>query len=175
MGIKEKLEICADKTRFTLFKEGLFYKCYNEDAMVFVHNVKEYKISAKFVKSVGKNVYSIGFPASEVEKEHLSFDIISEKIDAKSYEIKDKHIFFLLGNTSAKGDYNEWSGTIQEDKNVVAAKDPTLVYEPGLGIDGIICMIKNFDLANSTPMQGLTFIQQLKMEIHKVEENNGNI
>jgi hypothetical protein len=40
MGIKEKLEICTDKTQFTLFKEGMFYKCYNEDAMVFVQKDK---------------------------------------------------------------------------------------------------------------------------------------
>lgn len=56
MTIKEKTECCAVKTRFTLFKEGLFYlvgfyvsyqrdksngvnKCYNEDAMVFVQKV----------------------------------------------------------------------------------------------------------------------------------------
>ncbi len=64
MIIAEKTQVSADKTRFTLFKEGIFYKCYNEDAMVFVQNVKEYKVSAKFVKSVEANVYSIGFPVS---------------------------------------------------------------------------------------------------------------
>ena len=88
MAIAEKIQCSADKTIFTLFKEGLFYKCYNEDAMVFVQNVKKYKVSAKFVKSVGANVYSIGFPASEVEKGHLSFENISEKIGAKSLEFK---------------------------------------------------------------------------------------
>jgi len=36
-------------------------------------------------------------------------------------------------------------------------------------------MIKNYDLANSTPMQGLNFIQQLKSELYQIEKNNGNI
>lgn len=36
MKITEKIQYSADKTRFTFFKEELFYKCYNEDAMVFV-------------------------------------------------------------------------------------------------------------------------------------------
>jgi len=45
-GLKEKLEICTDKTQFTLFKEGMFYKCYNEDAMVFVQKVRAYKVSS---------------------------------------------------------------------------------------------------------------------------------
>jgi hypothetical protein len=29
--------------RLTLIKEGLFYKCYNKDAMVFVQRVSAYK------------------------------------------------------------------------------------------------------------------------------------
>ena len=63
MTISEKIVNSANHTRFTLYKEGLFYKCYNEDAMVFVKNVKDYKVSEKFVKSVGAEVYSIWFSA----------------------------------------------------------------------------------------------------------------
>ncbi len=33
---------------FTLFKEALFYKCYNEDAMVFVQKVRVYKPTKSF-------------------------------------------------------------------------------------------------------------------------------
>ena len=62
MTLKEKINHSAKLTQFLLFKEGLFYKCYNEDAMVFVKNVKDYKVSEKFVKSVGAEVYSVGFP-----------------------------------------------------------------------------------------------------------------
>ncbi len=51
MTISEKIHCSADKTTFTLFREGLFYKCYNEDAMVFVLRVKNYKVNSKFVKS----------------------------------------------------------------------------------------------------------------------------
>ena len=66
MTIKEKIAYSSDVRRFTLFKEGLFYKCYNVDAMIFVQKVKEYKVSSKHVKATGSNVYSVGFPASEV-------------------------------------------------------------------------------------------------------------
>ena len=83
MTIKEKIAYSSDVRRFTLFKEGLFYKCYNEDAMIFVQKVKEYKVSSKYVKATVSNVYSIGFPASEVLNGNLSFESISEKIGAK--------------------------------------------------------------------------------------------
>jgi hypothetical protein len=60
MTLKEKINHSTKLTQFILFKEGLFYKCYNEDAMVFVKNVKEYKVAERFVKSVGAEVYGIG-------------------------------------------------------------------------------------------------------------------
>jgi hypothetical protein len=54
--------------------------------MVFVKNVKYYKVSERFVKSVGAAVYSIGFPVSEIKKGSLGLANISEKIRAKGFE-----------------------------------------------------------------------------------------
>ena len=45
MTIAEKVSHSANSALFTLYKEGLFYKCYNEDVMVFVIKVKNYKVS----------------------------------------------------------------------------------------------------------------------------------
>ena len=46
---------------------------------MLVKNVMEYMLSEKFVKSVGKEVYSIGFPVGEVENRNLTLVFISEK------------------------------------------------------------------------------------------------
>jgi hypothetical protein len=89
MTIAEKVTQSANSTLFTLYKEGLFYKCYNEDAMLFVQKVRAFKVSDKFVKSVKAKVNSIGFPASEVLNGNLSFESISEKIGTKSFEVKN--------------------------------------------------------------------------------------
>jgi len=45
MTIADKIECSTNKTKFTLYKEELFYKCYNEDAMIFVQHIKAYKVS----------------------------------------------------------------------------------------------------------------------------------
>ena len=71
MTIAEKIQYAADKKVVTFFKEGLFYKCYNEDAMVFTKKVRAYKVKVKYVKNVGSKVLSLGFPISEIEKENL--------------------------------------------------------------------------------------------------------
>ena len=94
MTITEKTHNSASHTRLTLYKEGLFYKCYNEDAMVFVHRVRAYKVTAKFIKSVVAEVYSIGFPVSDIKKCSLTLAFISEKIEANNSEIIDGNIFF---------------------------------------------------------------------------------
>ena len=87
MTTAEKIALAKSNNYFTLFKEGLFYKCYNEDAMVFVQRLRAYKVSTKFIKIVGNTVYSIGFPVGEVEKGNLTLEFISEKIAAKSEKV----------------------------------------------------------------------------------------
>jgi hypothetical protein len=152
MTIAEKIQYAADKKVVTFFKEGLFYKCYNEDVMVFVKNVKEYKVSGKFVKSVGADVYSIGFPVSEVEKGKMTLEFITKKIEAKSFDSKDENIVFLLKDCDLKNDYKDWIETIKEEKIIEAAKEPSPVYKTTHDTATIVSMIKNYDMANSTPM-----------------------
>ena len=45
MTLAEKVNQSANGTLFTVHKEGLFYKCYNEDAVVYVKKVKNYKVT----------------------------------------------------------------------------------------------------------------------------------
>jgi hypothetical protein len=96
MTIVDKIQYSSNKTQFSLYKEGLFYKCYNQDAMVFSKRVKNYKVNSKFIKSLGAAVFSLGFPASELAKGHLSLAFISEKIEANNSEIIDGNIFLPL-------------------------------------------------------------------------------
>ncbi len=173
MTITEKIKYSADRTKFTLYKEGLFYKCYNEDAMVFVKKVKEYKVSSKYIKNIGAEVLSLGFPKSEVSKVNLSLASITTKIGAKGFEESDVKIVFSLNDIGVKKDYAIWKNSIQADI-IETVKGPTILYQHQPTMLDIVSMIKNFDLANSTPMQGLSFIQQLKLEARKIEEYNGN-
>ena len=78
MTIVKKVSHSENRALFTIYKEGLFYKCYTKDVMVFVMKVKNYKVSSKFVKSMMEKVYSIGFPSSELLNGNLSCKSISE-------------------------------------------------------------------------------------------------
>lgn len=176
MSIKEKIACSSDVTMFTLFKEGRFFKCYNEDAMVFVNKIKPYKVSAKFVKNIGEIVYSIGFPVRENAKNGtgIDFEAISEKLLASHYEAKDKRVVFYLGDKSVKDDYAGWINNIQSIVMLSVSEEPTSADQK-ITLDTLHRMIKEYDLANNTPIQGLNFIQELKAELTKREKNNGNI
>jgi|GEM_PF-537282 len=176
MTIAEKIQVSADKTRFTLFKEGIFYKCYNVDAMLFVKKVREYKVSSKYIKNVGAEVLSMGFPESEVSKGNLTLDMMCELLGAEKYDDEKEKITFYLKNDIKQVFESLQNGVVNENSVLYINKINENKSESNeSNINELVSMIKNYDLANSTPMQSLTFIQQLKMEIHKVEKINGNI
>ncbi len=172
MNIKEKTRIGREPDKFTLHKEGIFYKCYNEDAMLFVKHIKPYKINCNFVKTVGEEVLSLGFPLIETEKENLSFSYISEALGAEKHTENNGQVIFDLKN-DLKQHYAVFRDSVIEKARVEVNKMPS--HEAVPFAQELISMIKNFDLANSTPMQGLNFIQQLKKEVQKFEGSNGNI
>lgn len=121
---------------------------YNEDAMVFSKMVKNYKVNSKFVKSIGTEVLSLGFPASETKKGHLTLQSILGAIEATVYKEEPYGIVFSL-KMDIKQNYFEYFEEIQKSKNIVA--EPLIEYKT-TPENLLIKMIQDFDLANSTPM-----------------------
>jgi hypothetical protein len=66
MNTKEKIALATQNNKLYCFKEGMFFKVYNQNAMWFTQHIKGYKINSKFVKTVNQQVFSIGFPQSLV-------------------------------------------------------------------------------------------------------------
>jgi hypothetical protein len=100
----------------------------------------------------------------------LTLAFISEKIEANNSEISDGNIFFTLNDIGIKNDYQAWKKAtkdgiikkIQNSKNSVAIQEVRYTKNTN---DSLVKMIQEFDLANTTPMQGLSFIQELKNHI----------
>jgi hypothetical protein len=91
-----------------------------------VKKVRAFKVSDKFVKSAREKVYSIGFPASEVLNGNLSFESISEKIGAKSFEVKNELVQFYLKDLESKKGYKDWVEV--QHKNELLAQEPEPIY-----------------------------------------------
>ena len=67
------------------------------------------------------------------------------------------------------------SENLKKEIAVDMVKEPQSSYRLTDNLESIVTMLKAYDLANSTPIQGLHFIQQLKNELNKREKNNGEI
>ena len=168
MNIKEKIALSKQIDSLTLHQEGIFYKCYNEDAMVFVEHINPYKVLSKFIKIVGEEVLSIGFPASELTKGTITTELIAGAIGATKTEQLEKQLVFSIENKDLKKNYATWrTEIIEKNKNITTDK---INEQTPTNKDVLIQMIQEFDLANSTPMQGLMFVQELKQHIQTTEK-----
>ena len=72
MTLKEKVNLAAQPNKLYLFKEGMFYKIYNQNAMWFVNFIKPYKVAIKQIKNIQQEVFSIGFPVSYLNSINLT-------------------------------------------------------------------------------------------------------
>jgi hypothetical protein len=92
MTLREKIALSRQPDRFTLHREGLFYTCYDEDAMVFVKHIKPYKVTSRWVKSIGAVVLRVGFPAGALQKDSLSLEQMAASIGAVQTEQDDQRL-----------------------------------------------------------------------------------
>lgn len=69
MTIAQVIELEKDnRDKIYLFPVGGFYKAYEHSAFFFHTQVKAFKVSKRFVKSVNRDVVMLGFPISVTEK-----------------------------------------------------------------------------------------------------------
>ena len=155
VDIKEKIAISANPTKLTLFKEGIFYKCYNEDAMVFYKNIKQYKIICKYNKALKSTVLSLGFPESAWNRSAVTLELsnqlgLEEAIDHETF------IEYNL-NVEAKSGFAAFKATVLDAQEIIPLNEKEQDSK-----ERVLCKLKNFDLANHTPMQAMEFIKELK-------------
>ena len=134
-----------DTTKIFLFKEGVFYKAYNEGA--FLLQDRNYKVAVKKIKSVENEVLSIGFPISVLEK--LKENRQSEEYD-NYCSLQSNIVFSLLL-------YEEW---YQNQITNIKRVDRKYLEEYTLKDT-----IKNYPLANKTPIEVFIWVADLQKMI----------
>jgi hypothetical protein len=158
MKTQAKIDLASDITRLCLHKEGIFYKLYNRQAMLFVENVKPLKVKAKFVKTVNAMVYSCGFPASIIEA------VKGRLRDMGGNFEECPEMLTVVGVTwPAEGDYAQWCGRQQE----------VAVQKQGSKTSGSFDLaheIAGFQVMRSTPMDAMNFLIELQAKLAAADE-----
>lgn len=146
MTVTEKVEL-QNRSYDTvfLFKEGLFYKVYNEG--IYHLQDYDYKISCRYFKCVDDFVASIGFPEKvfqDLKRKH-------------KVESKDNFWFFktsdVLSNYSL---YLEWKSELVEK----LGQGNVFVDE-----NRLVEVVKNYPLAIKTPVDVFIWISEIQKKL----------
>ena len=156
MNTLEKIDRATNLTRLCLHKEGIFYKLYNQHAMLFTDNVKALKVKVKFIKVVNQEVYSCGFPATIIE------EIKKQCVDLGGVlEETEKMITVVNINWQIENDYVEWG---KEQKREEAVRKNRVSAHGDLAKEIIA-----FPVMHKTPMEAIAFISELQKKISQYQ------
>ncbi len=158
MNTREKIDRAADTTVLCLHKEGIFYKLYNQHAMLFTQNIKQLKIKARFIKTVDQQVYSCGFPATIIEDVKKQLSAIGGEID-----VSGKLLTVAAVNWEKKGDYNAWCNEQKQEELPPEKKRDTALTD-------IEKQIVAFQVMRKTPMEAMDFILGLQEQLNDSHE-----
>ena len=151
MKIEEIYQNEQENDNIILYKEGIFWRAYEVSAYLFKHYIKEYDIKVRFYKCIKQDIVYMGFPVSYI-------DSIVELCRTKGCGIRKTDEYMLkIDCTEDISEFMDWKQKIVGETTSKESNTNTN--------DLLIKLIQEFDLANSTPMQGLTFIQELKNEL----------
>ena len=111
MGITEKIAEVALHSlsgNIILYKEGMFWKAYQQSSYLFVKNIKEYLVLKKHIKSASTDIVSLGFPVPSLDK------VLGER----KYEIIDNvKVLVSLCAEYQESDYASWIESIPIAQN----------------------------------------------------------
>jgi len=158
MGIADILKKeASEKGRILLFKEGIFWRAYEESALLFTKHIKAYQLTKKFFKNVGCDVVFCGFP--NIALDDLRVKTGNEKV------IREGSMISIVGFEQINNEvFTEWKNGI-----------PTLVKESGpeysvcdngySNNEVVLQRIRNFRVASSTPIECQQFLIEMQKQL----------
>lgn len=144
-----------------LHKEGIFWKAYQQSAYLFTQEVRAFKISKKWVKSVGRErkVVSLGFPQNALEqyfnKEQLT-------------EVDEKQLL-ITGYSLRTEDYQQWLEslplTVRRASERKLENEQMKSQQPTDNECAVLTSLRDFRVERSTPMDCMQFIVVLQKQL----------
>lgn len=148
MTLPEKLNLQEQNTnKVFLFKEGVFYKAYNEG--VFLLKDLNYKINTKQLAKTKEVYVSIGFPLSVLCK--LKETNVATKVKTE-------------GVVSLNAPFNFKIEAFKNWKQQQLINTQVTITNK-LNKNHILEEIKNYPLANKTPIEVFTWVAAIQLKI----------
>ncbi|MBD8347735.1 hypothetical protein [Dysgonomonas sp. HGC4] len=138
-----------------LYREGIFWKAYQQSAYRVLQRKPGFRLKKKFVKAVSCEVVSLGFPDETLERIFNTEEI--ENAGEKMICIQDNDIDMQA--------YREWFDAVplSEQKENVAPPQPELIYINTQ--DTVLKKIREFPIEQSTPIDCMIFLVSVRKEL----------
>lgn len=132
-----------------LYKEGMFWKAYELSAYRFVFGIKQCKAIAHLFKDIDHNVVHIGVPEKTLSSNKDKFNVISKE---------EKICTIEPINFNPNQSFTEWKKSIEDQM----PKEPIIKDT----IERVITTIRNYDLADKSPMECMLFLSNIKRRLN---------
>ncbi len=145
-----------NRTKIYLYKEGIFFKAYEQSAFAFATQRRDYMPKAKMVKSINQKIVSLGFPQSAlnkyldrvVKREEKTVVLECDPIDVDRFQ--------------------EWKQKIPFE---IEKPQPTeSIQSENSQMKRIFERIRTFPIETKSPMECMLFVSEIKKEL-----SNGDV
>ena len=165
MLLKEKLSR-ETGNRIHFYREGMFWKLYNQSAFNFSQRVKQYLLKKKYIKEVKSWIVTMGFPDVVLKEnlERLREYTLSVNVSEKVVEVELKE--GLPG-------YQEWFEEIKEEVNgerEVKEEGTVPVVGNEDEKERILKDIRDFPILQKTPLDVQMFFIELQNRVVKLDK-----
>jgi anaerobic ribonucleoside-triphosphate reductase len=149
MNIQEIIDIeNHNNGEIHLHKEGFFWKAFQQSAYLFTQEVKVFKVSRKMVKTIMRDVVSVGFPQNALEQ---YFD------KNKLTKIEEKHLL-IMGYSLQTRNYQQWLNSLPLITENGQTNDRQTINKH----DAVMTSLCGFRVETSTPMECIQFVVSLQ-------------
>ncbi|MCT4329545.1 hypothetical protein HZP13_07435 [Elizabethkingia anophelis] len=135
-----------------LYKQGVFWVAYEQSAYsIWEH--KGYRVNKKYIKSLKRDVVSLGFPASVLDEIGKIYkqDKLKSSSEYKSY---------MLSQELNKTLFLRWRFNTHTHTHTHTHTQLRVTCD-------LVAKIKSFCLSNKTPLEAYLFLYELQSDLNK--------
>ena len=155
-----------------LYKEGIFFKAYEQSAYVFHTRIAPFQLKVKTLKDVEQPYITLGFPQSQQEKYLSGLKIIEENPEYLIAELpepinKDAFVSWKLGVLASTATQEPSSDAGEGAKHPDAQPERELTEE-NAALAALLNKVLDLNLAAMTPMAAFNFLYQFQTDLKQI-------
>lgn len=159
MNLKDKIDAeRQDEPLILLYMEGMFWKAYEQSAMRFTKEVKAYKLLKRFVKTVSREIVSMGFPDGSLE------DVLKGR---EFTRVNDKLVSFRVDTAFTADEFEAWKTDLPVEAEisassatVVPAAQPNTHFSEAA--KQVLTQLAAFRVETASPLQCMLLVSDLQ-------------